>query len=71
MSQNSHKSRLLDELCLLYTFELEHNMLYLWGEIVSICRLAEVLSLKAQKRYGPQIENPQSATFDEGPQQFF
>ncbi len=36
--------------------------------MVSICGLAKVLSLKAQKIYGPQLENPQSATIEEGPQ---
>jgi hypothetical protein len=42
-------------------------MLYLQGEKVCICGLAEVLS-KSQTRLGPQIANPQSVSFAEGPQ---
>ncbi len=30
----------------MYTFESEHYILYLWGEIVRFCGLAEVLSHK-------------------------
>ncbi len=54
-------------------------MLFLLGERVCICRLAEVANhknkwvrksqiCKSQKIYSPQIANPQIATFSEGPQ---
>jgi hypothetical protein len=32
-----------------------------------ICGIAEILSPQTRKRLGPQIANPQSVTFSEGP----
>jgi hypothetical protein len=50
----------------MYIFELEHYVLYLYGEKVCICELSEVC--KSQKSLGPRIVNQQSFTFAEGPQ---
>jgi hypothetical protein len=52
----------------MYKFELQHYMLYLWGEKVYICGLAKVLSPQITKRLSPQIENQQSVRFVEGQQ---
>ncbi len=52
-----------------YKFKLEHfYMVYLKGEKVCICGLAEVLNPQTKKRLAPQIANPQSVTFAEGAQ---
>jgi hypothetical protein len=47
----------------MHIFELEHYIIYLQGEKVCICRLAEVLSPQITKKIGSQ-----SVTFAEGPQ---
>jgi hypothetical protein len=50
-------------------FELEHYIyaVFVWRKKF-ICGLAEVLSPQIIKRFDPQIANPRSVTFAEGPQ---
>ncbi len=42
-----------NDFCVMYTFELEHYMLYLWGENIMYLRACGILNPKITKKIGP------------------